>query len=145
MLYNFKNYIFCEAGRCKIKISIQVITCYNIFSQQGNSNDIYLHTSRLELIQLHVAIHINRMLLGVMLWTLHPVGFSPIEIKLILTEFSLLERSGKCARAYMQVIQYAATCIHFECILWKNKSQQVIYGNTLTLPFCVEKSSRDLM
>jgi len=34
--------------------------------------------------------------------------------------------------------------VHFEHILWKSKSPQVISADTLTLPFRVEKSSRDL-
>lgn len=101
--------MFHEADRCNIKISIQVITLQkeemqrlraHNFSQQGNGNDIYLHTSRFEPIQLHVAIHMNRMLLGVTCWTLYPVDLSPIEIELILAEFPLLERSGKCGDIY---------------------------------------------
>lgn len=101
--------MFCEAGRCNINFSIQAITLQkgeiprlhaHNFSQQGNSNDIHLHASRLEPIQLHVAIHMNRMLLGVTCWTLHPVDLSPPEIELILAEFPLLERGGKCGDVY---------------------------------------------
>ena len=42
----------------------------------------------------------------------------------------------------MQVILYVT--LRFELILWKNKIPKVIYADTLTIPFRVEKSSRDL-